>query len=584
MGNQATYIDEVAWFPDWDEPAPAQIRYDAFSSVYLSLSPSYPQSPTTVLLNLISFRDPVTITQYPTAANAYVIAIDIPDPSSGPFWYDFEVTATFSENLDCNNNGILDQCDIADGTVLDCNHDGIPDGCELNSLVIADSVADFSGVQGQKGWYYGYLVAPYGSDNFQPLTQFGRDSDYGITAWHEQLGVGGYWTALAQTFVTPNGPTTCCGRQNVGQWVCRRWVSDRSGPVRLSGHIAKVAAQGCGGCDGERAKVFVDGVGVSDQFVDQTDATGVSFDIAASLNIGSKVDFVIDPLGYDGQDQSTFTATIRGGDCNNNGIPDSCDIAGGTSTDCNADGVPDECEPFIDCNHNSTPDICDIANGTSQDCNGNSVPDECETGGTTDCNHNGVPDLCDIFTGTSADCDHNGVPDDCQPDFDGDSIVDACDNCPYNANIKQTDSDGDGVGDVCDNCPDVFNPDQLDSDHDGRGDACDNCPFVPNINQLDSDGDGVGDACDRCPGHDDHADADGDCRPDACDLCPTRKTGDVNGDNLVDGRDIGPFVDVLLNGTTQFLRLCAADINGDLEVNMADVPGFINLLKGAPCP
>lgn len=36
--------------------------------------------------------------------------------------------------------------------------------------------------------------------------------------------------------------------------------------------------------------------------------------------------------------------TVLGNDCNNNGIPDACDISSGTSPDCNADGVPDECQ------------------------------------------------------------------------------------------------------------------------------------------------------------------------------------------------------------------------------------------------
>ena len=31
---------------------------------------------------------------------------------------------------DCNNNGILDECDIASGTSVDCNQNGIPDDCE----------------------------------------------------------------------------------------------------------------------------------------------------------------------------------------------------------------------------------------------------------------------------------------------------------------------------------------------------------------------------------------------------------------------------------------------------------------------
>ncbi len=128
-------------------------------------------------------------------------------------------------------------------------------------------------------------------------------------------------------------------------------------------------------------------------------------------------------------------------DCNDNGAPDDCDIANGTSTDCNDNGAPDECEPFddcndngvfdacdiadgtsIDCNGNGVPDVCDLANGTSDDCNRNGIPDECEI----DCNANGVPDDCDIANGASFDCDGNGVPDDCKSlvgDLSGDGVV-----------------------------------------------------------------------------------------------------------------------------------------------------------------
>ncbi len=128
-------------------------------------------------------------------------------------------------------------------------------------------------------------------------------------------------------------------------------------------------------------------------------------------------------------------------DCNDNGVPDDCDIANGTSTDCNDNGVPDECEAFedcndngvfdacdiadgisIDCNANGVPDACDLADGTSEDCNRNGVPDECDP----DCNANGVPDDCDIADGASFDCDGDGVPDECKSlvgDLNGDGVV-----------------------------------------------------------------------------------------------------------------------------------------------------------------
>lgn len=81
-------------------------------------------------------------------------------------------------------------------------------------------------------------------------------------------------------------------------------------------------------------------------------------------------------------------------DCNDNGLPDLCDLGSGTSADCNNNIIPDE---------------CDVANGTSLDCNENVVPDECEP----DCNDNNVADSCDIASGSSTDEDGNGVPDDC---------------------------------------------------------------------------------------------------------------------------------------------------------------------------
>ena len=51
-----------------------------------------------------------------------------------------------------------------------------------------------------------------------------------------------------------------------------------------------------------------------------------------------------------------------------------------------------------DCNDNGIPDSDEIADGTAEDCNGNGVPDECDISGnaSTDCNENGIPDECEI--------------------------------------------------------------------------------------------------------------------------------------------------------------------------------------------
>ena len=102
-------------------------------------------------------------------------------------------------------------------------------------------------------------------------------------------------------------------------------------------------------------------------------------------------------------------------DCNQNGVRDSCDIAGGTP-DCNLNNIPDSCElaagTALDCNTNAIPDSCDIASGASNDVDSNGVPDECKA----DCNGNGLPDAWEISQGTATDCNLNVIPDACEND------------------------------------------------------------------------------------------------------------------------------------------------------------------------
>ena len=122
--------------------------------------------------------------------------------------------------------------------------------------------------------------------------------------------------------------------------------------------------------------------------------------------------WTIQEYGHGDNIWGTYIAVLSFGapDCNDNGIPDPCDIdcgppggecdvpGCGQSEDCNLNGIPDECElEGNDCNANGVPDDCDIADGTSQDCN-----------------ENGIPDECDIADGTSLDCQPNGIPDECE--------------------------------------------------------------------------------------------------------------------------------------------------------------------------
>ena len=79
-------------------------------------------------------------------------------------------------------------------------------------------------------------------------------------------------------------------------------------------------------------------------------------------------------------------------------------------------GVPG-CGLSVDCNNNNVPDECELAAGTSRDCQLNGIPDGCDiaAGTSVDCQTNGVPDSCELAAGTSPDVNTNGIPDECEP-------------------------------------------------------------------------------------------------------------------------------------------------------------------------
>ena len=174
--------------------------------------------------------------------------------------------------------------------------------------LLADSVEGYSDQQGEAGWYYGYYhggpgqgdgldPGAYRDDHFEPLE---RVTDQWSQKWgdhrHPWLSIG------------PRNahPSRAAGRP---VWAVRRWVSNVSGRVRVSGRIAINKEKG----DGVTARIFVDG-----RVIFAADLGGaehpeaVSYELEVALANGSRVDFALGP-GPQGDinfDSSAFTARI----------------------------------------------------------------------------------------------------------------------------------------------------------------------------------------------------------------------------------------------------------------------------------
>lgn len=183
-----------------------------------------------------------------------------------------------------------------------------------SAQVLADSSADFSGVQGSKGWWYGYYNgdsgAPWRAGDFELLSHYVPGADGASGVWMRQLGAGGWWTAINQTAAHPNGLLSTGGRRNEENWAVRRWVSPSAQPLRISGRVRDT---GLGDGDGVVAMIVVNGSEVWRRELEDGDVAGKIFALEACIGAGQSVDFVLSPRGSsDRSDGTLFEATIRG--------------------------------------------------------------------------------------------------------------------------------------------------------------------------------------------------------------------------------------------------------------------------------
>lgn len=164
---------------------------------------------------------------------------------------------------------------------------------------LANSITGFSGTQGKNGWFYGYYASP-------PSPVFTRMNVYSSGVWYEDPTR--YWTQIDRTWQHPESTTTSGGFVATNQWSVRRWVSTYSGPVQIMGHLAKENTNATS--DGTTAHIIIDGTQIAQYAVGGQDGVGFDYTITAIVNVGSTIDFALDPNSTDWGDGTYFTAIV----------------------------------------------------------------------------------------------------------------------------------------------------------------------------------------------------------------------------------------------------------------------------------
>lgn len=173
---------------------------------------------------------------------------------------------------------------------------------------VANSESDFSGVQGDKNWFYGYYSNPADASSFLQIPEFSQTNfgnEKNVPTW--LFSSGEYWTKISAKYVHPNGQTTSGVAKSAEQWVTRRWISTVAGNIVVTGKLAKFDIS-CG--DGITGRIMIDGTEQWSQFIAANDGVGVNYTVFVNVNVGSKVDLVVSPGASDWCDNVTFTAVI----------------------------------------------------------------------------------------------------------------------------------------------------------------------------------------------------------------------------------------------------------------------------------
>ncbi|MEM9065909.1 MAG: GC-type dockerin domain-anchored protein [Planctomycetota bacterium] len=290
--------------------------------------------------------------------------------------------------VDCNQDGLIDSCQIAEDPLLDCDLNGVIDVCETTVGNDCDSNGLFDDCE--------------------------MEADPSLDC--NENGVLDRCEASLKLDCDQNGVLDSC---ELG--------ADPSLDCNANGVLDRCEATAGRDCDR-------DGV---------LDDCEMEADPSLDCNLNGVLDVcelsVITDCDGNGVLDSCEIVADPGLDCDANGELDQCQFGVFGSGDCNGNGILDGCEIVLglvdDCDGNEWIDACEIAEDPWKDCNLDGWLDSCELAVTSggDCDTNGRLDSCEIAVYPSLDCDGNGVHDACDIAFrvlvwdeDEDGLSDQC--------------------------------------------------------------------------------------------------------------------------------------------------------------
>lgn len=170
-----------------------------------------------------------------------------------------------------------------------------------SAAVIADSQTGFSGVQGTNGWTYGYLSSTGSQGMFSNYNAAETMYDFGSAgAW---LGDNGERVIKEGQHPGYDGTTTYT--------TVRRWTSDISGVVQISGQLAKLDnGSGNAASDGVVGSVYLNTTEKYSNTLASSDTSGVNYSFFAQIKVGDTINFLLDPKANHYCDATKFTGTI----------------------------------------------------------------------------------------------------------------------------------------------------------------------------------------------------------------------------------------------------------------------------------